>query len=159
MENKLKVWLMVGAPGSGKSTYGKKMVADNPNLLRFCPDEFRAMFGTGEGDQSVSAKAFEATRNAMRDALKEGKNVLIDATNMSRKSRKDFVSIARSYFAHITAVVFLEDKSTLLERNKIRGENGGRNVPEEVIDRMLGNFEMPEFPEVNETIVINNTSK
>jgi predicted kinase len=149
---KLKVYLLVGAPGSGKSTYGLKMVANDPTLVRLCPDEFRAKFGTGEGDQSVSAKAFSATREGMRDALKNGKNVIIDATSMARKSRKDFVAIARTYSAHITAVVFIVDRETLVSRNKIRGENGGRNVPEEVIDRMLGNFEMPSFPEVDDVI-------
>jgi predicted kinase len=150
------VYLLVGAPGSGKSTYGLKMVADDPTLVRLCPDEFRAKFGNGEGDQSVSAKAFEATRDGMRNALKEGKNVLIDATNMARKSRKDFVAIARAYFANITAIVFLENKEVLLERNKLRGQQGGRDVPEYVIDRMMLNYERPVFPEVDDIIMFDN---
>jgi predicted kinase len=141
--NKLKAYLLIGAPGSGKSTWGKNAASVNPDMVRLCPDEFRAKFGAGEHDQSVSGQAFEATRNGMRDALFNGKNVLIDATNMYRKSRKDFIKIAKEFDAETIAVVFEADKATLLARNQKRGSEGGRNVPEHVIDSMLAKYERP----------------
>lgn len=149
---KLKAYLMVGAPGSGKSTWGKNATSVNADIVRLCPDEFRAKFGSGEADQSVSAQAFGATRNGMEDALKSGKSVLIDATNMYRKTRKDFIDIAKKYDAETIAVVFEADKQTLLSRNQKRGSEGGRNVPEHVIDSMLSKYERPsvgEFDQVN----------
>jgi predicted kinase len=149
MENKLNVYLCVGAPGSGKSTWSKLFVENNKNTIRVCPDEFRAKFGWGEGDQSVSAQAFEATRNALNTALGLGKNVIVDATNMYKKSRKDFITIAHMNKASVTAVIFEVDKLTLLDRNKKRGEMGGRNVPEDVIDRMLSKYDRPTVPEVD----------
>jgi len=144
-------YILIGAPGSGKSTYGKNMVAENPAIVRLCPDEFRAKFGWGEGDQSVSAQAFSATRHGMRDALASKKDVLIDATNMYAKARKDFIYIAKEFNAKTIAIVFEADKNTLMLRNKLRGEAGGRNVPEDVIDRMLERYQRPtelEFDEV-----------
>lgn len=146
------VILLVGGPGSGKSTWGKEFVNHNPKFVRLCPDEFRAKFGWGEGDQSVSAQAFAATRNGMEDALQNGKDVIIDATNMYRKTRKDFINIAKKHGATTIAVVFEAEKSILLERNVKRGAAGGRNVPEDVIDRMLGKYERPteiEFDRVD----------
>ena len=144
-------YILVGAPGAGKSTWSGAFLAKDPNMVRLCPDEFRAKFGTGEDDQSVSAQAFSATRYGMEAALKEGKSVIIDATFMYRKARKDFIKIAKAYNATTVAVVFEADKATLLERNAKRGASGGRNVPEDVIDRMLGRYERPnelEFDEV-----------
>lgn len=150
----LDAYILIGAPGSGKSTHGKNMVAANPAIVRLCPDEFRAKFGTGENDQSVSNQAFGATRQGMRDALTEGKSVLIDATNMYRKTRKDFLDIAKDFNAKTIAIVFEATKETLLERNIQRGLAGGRNVPEDVIDKMLGRYERPNELEFNEVIFI-----
>jgi predicted kinase len=148
----LITYLLVGPPGSGKSTWGKEFVQKNPNTIRLCPDEFRAKFGTSESDQSVSAQAFSATRSEMRNALLNEKSVLIDATNMYRKTRKDFIDIAKIFDAKTIAVVFECDKATLLARNINRGSEGGRNVPEHVIDNMLNKYQRPdksEFDEVN----------
>lgn len=142
--NNLIVWLLVGAPGSGKSTWGKNMVQVNPEVIRLCPDEFRAKLGWGEGDQSVSALAFETVKREMGKALDEGKSVLIDATNMYRKARKDFLNIAKGREAKTIAVVFECSKETLMQRNEKRGKEGGRIVPEDVIDRMLGRYERPD---------------
>ena len=147
MKNKLTVWLLCGAPGSGKSTYGKALMNKLPNTERVCPDEFRAKFGTGEDDQSVSKQAFDASFKAEEEYLKEGKSVIIDATNTHRKGRKSFIDIARKYGANVNALVFNVDKQTLITRNKKRGDEGGRNVPEWVIDRMLLNYKCPSVPD------------
>ena len=149
-----KAYILIGAPGSGKSTWGKDLIAKDPSVVRLCPDDFRAQFGTGEGDQSVSAQAFEATRNGMKEALKNGNNVLIDATNMYRKTRGDFVRIAQFGNAKTIAVVFEATKEILLERNKMRGAAGGRDVPEFVIDNMLRKYETPTTQEFDEVIFI-----
>lgn len=146
----MTVFILIGAPGSGKSTWGKEFASKN-GAIRLCPDEFRAKFGTGEGDQTVSAQAFGATRQGLRDALNEGKDVIIDATSMYRKARKDFIQIAKDFGASTCAYVFEAEKALLLERNQKRGAAGGRNVPEDVIDRMLGRYERPnelEFDKV-----------
>lgn len=148
----LKAYLCVGPPGSGKSTWAKELASKDATLVRLCPDEFRAKFGNSESDQSVSAQAFGATRYGMEAALREGKSVVIDATFMYRKARKDFVKIAKNFGATTIAIVFEAEKALLLERNAKRGAAGGRNVPEDVIDRMLARYERPtelEFDRVD----------
>jgi predicted kinase len=141
--NKLKVIILCGPPGSGKSTWGKNVVETNPNIVRLCPDEFRKQFGGSEENQAVSARAFDATRRGMDEALENGKDVLIDATCMYRKARKQFLDIAKKHEAYTVAVVFEVSKDILLQRNKERGDKGGRNVPEWVIDNMLSKYEVP----------------
>lgn len=91
----------------------------------------------------------------MAKSLSDGKNVVVDATFMHRKARKDFVKIARDANAYLQAVVFNIPKETILERNAKRAASGGRNVPIHVIDRMLTNYEKPEVPEFDEVTFIN----
>jgi predicted kinase len=134
--------LLIGAPGSGKTTWGK-YYAETRHYERFCPDEFRAKFGISEDDQTVSGKAFAACRAAMDNAFTLGNSVMIDATNMHRKGRSEFLKIAKKHGAYTMAIVFEATKETLMERNKTRGAGGGRNVPEDVIDRMLSKYERP----------------
>ena len=150
----LKVFVCVGAPGSGKSTWADEWVSKNPNTVRVCPDVFRAKFGSGEGDQSVSAQAFSASKRAMGEALDAGKDVVFDATNMYRKSRKDFINIARGRGAQVIAMVFECTKETLLHRNNIRGTGGGRSVPELIIDNMLSRYQRPDETEFDEVTFV-----
>ena len=141
MEPKI-VMILIGAPGSGKSTWGKHF-AETRGYAYVCPDEFRAKLGWGEGDQSVSAAAFGMAKGAIGNALDSGKSVVFDATNMYRKTRKDFINIARGRGAKTHAIVFEVDKPTLLDRNKKRGIMGGRDVSEEIIDNMLAKYQPP----------------
>jgi predicted kinase len=73
---------------------------------------------------------------------------------MSIKARKEFVAIARLHNAHLRAVVFELLRETILSRNKKRADAGGRNVPEDVIDKMLDKYQRPDKPEFDEVTFI-----
>ncbi len=154
MSDKLIVWLLVGAPGSGKSTFGKTLVEGDPRVVRVCPDEFRALIGGSESNQAVSYPAFEATYNALRCYLDNGKCVVVDATNMYRKSRKKFIQIARSRGAQVIAMVFELPKETLLKNIAKRVASGGRNVSEKVVDDMLARYQRPDETEVDKVTFV-----
>jgi len=141
---------MVGAPGSGKSTWAEKFEQEHPDVILLCPDKARAMFGTGESDQSVSAVAFDYVRRQAEKMLGAGANVIIDATGMYRKARKQWIDIANKFGVKKIAAVFERDKNLLMQRNQERGAKGGRNVPEHVIDNMLSRYERPDTLEFDE---------
>jgi len=148
----LELHICCGAPGSGKSTWSKKFVADNPNFVRVCPDDCRRAICGDSNNQAVSYPAFCMAKSQMRTALASGKCVVFDATNMHRKGRKDFVKLARENGAKVVAQVFECDKATLLARNAKRGSEGGRNVSEKVIDDMLGKYQRPDKTEFDEIV-------
>lgn len=142
---------MVGAPASGKSTWSKKFEAENPDVIRLSSDELRAKFGTGEEDQSVSGQVFGHMKRQTENLLKSGSNVMIDAMNMTMKSRKDFVQIARRLGAKVVAYVFEVPEAELKRRNK----NRERVVPDFVFDRVLAAYQRPTPPEVDEVHMVN----
>ena len=154
MEERKIVWVLVGPPGSGKSTFAKTLSENDPRIVRVCPDDNRRILGKGSHDQTVSYPAFCMAKDQMRKALGEGKCVIFDATNMYRKASKDFINIARGRGAKVIAEVFECEKSVLVGRNAKRGSEGGRNVPEKVIDDMLARYQRPEVPEFDEVVFV-----
>ena len=153
MENQFKVIVMIGAPGSGKSTFAKKLCQDNPNFKYLSSDALRAEFGSGEEDQSVTPIVFSTLKRRLDNYLRHNESVIVDATSINAKDRKDYINAAKQYNAKVIAYAFVCDKQTLLERNQKRGAGGGRNVPEFVIQRMLDKYQQPTnqegFDEVN----------
>ena len=148
-----RVIVLIGAPGCGKSTWGKGY-ATQWGTAYVSTDEFRAKFGTGEEDQSVSAKAFAAAGTAIEIALAKGQHVIIDATNMYPARRKQWLDIAKKYKAETQAVVFEVPRETLIQRNIDRQTNGGRNVGEAVIDMMLAKYQRPQPNEFDIVVFI-----
>jgi predicted kinase len=146
------LYITVGLPGSGKSTYAKNFIKDK-DVEYLSSDSLRAKFGSGETDQTVTSIVFGHIKRTVDEFLKDGKNVLVDATSVNRKERSDYIKTAKKYGAKVVAIVFKMDRQGLIERNKKRGEQGGREVPTFVIDKMLAKFEEPSYDEGIDVII------
>ena len=140
------LYIAVGLPGSGKSTYAKNFIKDK-DIEYLSSDELRAVYGKSEEDQTVTPLVFGHIKRKVDEFLKDGKNVLVDATSVNRKERSDYINSAKKYGAKVVAIVFKMDRQGLIDRNKKRGEQGGRVVPDWVIDKMLAKFEEPSYDE------------
>jgi predicted kinase len=140
------LYIAVGLPGSGKSTYAKNFIKDK-DIEYLSSDELRAVFGKSEEDQTVTPLVFGHIKRKVDEFLKDGKIVLVDATSVNRKERSDYINSAKKYGAKVVAIVFKMDRQGLIDRNKKRGEQGGRVVPDWVIDKMLAKFEEPSYSE------------
>jgi predicted kinase len=92
-------------------------------------------------DQSVNAEVFALLRQLVRQRLQLGVSVTyIDATNLTRRERRQWIKIADWYGASCEAIYFDEPIETCLQRNLKRE----RVVPEAVIWRMAGRLTPPE---------------
>jgi len=148
------IYIAVGLPGSGKSTYAKNFIKDK-DIEYLSSDELRAVFGKGEDDQTVTPLVFGHIKRKVDEFLKDGKNVLVDATSVNRKERADYINTAKKYGAKVVALLFKMDRQGLIDRNKKRGEQGGRVVPDWVIDKMLTKYEEPSTSEgIDEVIYV-----
>ena len=146
------LYIAVGLPGSGKSTYAKNFIKDK-DIEYLSSDELRAVYGKSEEDQTVTPLVFGHIKRKVDEFLKDGKNVLVDATSVNRKERSDYINSAKKYGAKVVAIVFKMDRQGLIDRNKKRGEQGGRVVPDWVIDKMLNKFEEPSYSEGIDEII------
>ncbi|MGH9344783.1 MAG: polynucleotide kinase-phosphatase [Terriglobia bacterium] len=100
----LALVVMVGASGSGKSTFARTHFKPTEILSS---DYCRGLVSDDENDQSATKDAFEVLNFIAGKRLRAGKLTVVDATNVQPEARKPLVALARQY--HCLPVVFVLD--------------------------------------------------
>jgi predicted kinase len=132
----IKVEMLVGIPGSGKSTYAKQVVAKDPsNYVRINNDDLRAMMNGSVWSADYEKMITDARNYLIRDALKRGKNVIIDNLNLNRRHFDDVCKIAKSVNTDVQVFekAFYIELEDALERNSKR--EGAARVPDDVVKK------------------------
>ena len=126
----LTLTLMVGVSGSGKSTHAAKLArATGATIVE--PDAIRKELTGDASDQSRNGEVFRLAHSRAEAILLDGKSVVVDATNLDRKTRAEWVAIARRCGAEARAVVVDTPVDVAKKRNRSRD----RVVPLDVIDK------------------------
>lgn len=126
----LSLVVLIGASGSGKSTFAKKHFLETEVLSL---DLFRAMVADDYTDQSVSEAAFEALHLIAEKRLAKGKLTVIDATNLSQTARETLIQIAKKHHVMLVGILFDIPENICLEQNEKRDSP----VPAHVIRRQV----------------------
>jgi protein phosphatase len=100
----LALVVMVGASGSGKSTFARTHFKPTEILSS---DYCRGLVSDDENDQAATKDAFEVLQFIAGKRLKAGKLTVVDATNVQPEARKPLIALARQY--HCLPVVFVLD--------------------------------------------------
>lgn len=115
----LSLVVLVGASGSGKSTFAATHFAPFETLSS---DFFRGLVSNDENDQAATAAAFESLRFVAGKRLDAGLLTVIDATNVQPEARRGFVQLARDHDVLPVAVVLDVPRSVCVERNASRAD-------------------------------------
>lgn len=137
-----KLILLVGIPGSGKTTYAQEYARTHNDVVHLSSDLIRAELYGDESIQGDPAEVFSLMQKRAVDALKSANSVLYDATNMTRKDRAGIIAVCPIY-AQIEAHVIWAPIETCIERDA----NRDRTVGLAVIDKMLNRFQAPYYDE------------
>jgi protein phosphatase len=108
---------LIGASGSGKSTFAKTHFKPTEVLSS---DFFRGLVSDDETDQSATTAAFDSLYYIARKRLEAGRLSLIDATNVQKKARDEVLRLAREQNVLAAAIVFDMPQSLCVERNRER---------------------------------------
>jgi protein phosphatase len=108
---------LIGASGSGKSTFARKHFASTQILSS---DFFRGLVSDDENDQSASEAAFDALHYVAAKRLTAGLVTVIDATNVQRFPRDALVNLAKKHHVLPVAIVLDLPEALCAERNAAR---------------------------------------
>ena len=109
--------VLVGASGSGKSTFAGKHFAATEVISS---DACRAMVSDDATDQSATVEAFEVLEFIARKRLAARRLTVVDATNVRPEDRAKLVRLAREFHAFAVAIVFDLPERVCQDRNAQR---------------------------------------
>jgi predicted kinase len=140
MKKNPQLLIMVGPPGSGKSTFAKYHLKTEENWFRVCRDDLRLMqFNdsnlTPEQEYTIS----KMTDSAIYTLLSRGCNVLVDSTNCKSEYLNQYIKKFNAN-ADISFKVFDIPIEELTIRVQKRFEETGKFIPADVLNKMVKEF-------------------
>jgi protein phosphatase len=127
--------VLVGAAGSGKSTFAARWFAPSDILSS---DAFREILTGDPSDQRATKTAFSIIHREVTKRLAAKRTVVVDATNVQAAARRQLIARARFAGAPAIAIVFALPRDVVLARNAARR---GRVVDPAIVERHLDRLE------------------
>jgi predicted kinase len=135
----MRIVVLVGLPGSGKSTYLARL-----GVRGLSSDLVRGLLADDERNQTHNDRVFQTLRYLLRQRLSIGMPVTyIDATNLRPEERRPYVEMGREYECEVEALFFDVPFEVCRERNASRD----RVVPDEAMTAMAGKLVAPSVEE------------
>ena len=131
----MRIVVLVGLPGSGKSTYLERM-----GVRGLSSDIIRGLLADDERDQTIHERVFQTIRYLLRQRLAIERPVTyIDATNLRPEERRPYLEIGQQFGCDVEAIFFDVPLAVCRERNAARD----RVVPEDAMRNMAAKLAPP----------------
>ncbi|MEU3415950.1 polynucleotide kinase-phosphatase [Streptomyces sp. NPDC006658] len=128
----LSLVVLVGASGSGKSTFARRHFKPTEVISSdFC----RGLVSDDENDQSATRDAFDVLHYIAGKRLAAGRRTVVDATSVQQDSRRQLVELAKKHDVLPIAIVLDLPEEVCAERNAARADRA--DMPRRVIQRHI----------------------
>ncbi|MEU9480836.1 polynucleotide kinase-phosphatase [Streptomyces sp. NPDC048191] len=128
----LSLVVLVGASGSGKSTFARRHFKPTEVLSSdFC----RGLVSDDENDQGATRDAFDVLHYIAGKRLAAGRRTVVDATSVQQDARRQLIELARKYDVLPVAIVLDMPEEVCAERNAARTDRA--DMPRRVIQRHI----------------------
>ena len=150
------LYVPIGASGSGKSTYLKKLRDVDPDILSFSFDDLRHEWYDKEDygrawrlsteDKEFNNKAYAV----FREMIKSGHDIYVDNTNLTVKRRSFYIRLAKQNGYKTVGIEMPVDVETIVARQKTRGD---KNVKEDAVRDQYARLQPPADGEFDDVVV------
>ena len=149
------VIILVGPPLSGKSTFVKKNYPSTEVISR--DDIVMDVYGSKnytEAFKNVNQKDVDRVlHDKFLDIVNNKKNVIIDMTNLSPRTRsRNLNYFSKDYYKVAVVFPILPDLE-YQRRNKKRVEDENKDIPMAIINNMMSSYETPTKSEGFDEII------
>ncbi|GAA0393920.1 AAA family ATPase [Paenibacillus motobuensis] len=134
------IHMLVGIPGSGKSHYAKEL-SKREKAVIVATDSIRERLFGSESKQKNTYLVFDEAFAEIEQALGTGRNVVFDATNVSRDRRLKFLK----RFKDFPVKCYVFDTPYAVAKERIEGRK--RQISDTVLTKFAKNFEFPVLGE------------
>lgn len=157
--SKPRLYMLVGVPGSGKSTWvdrqvqtmDKYYIASTDRLIEIAAIQRGATYNDVFKENIGYAE--KAMYTHVKDAIMYGYDIIWDQTNISRKSRAKKLAVIPDHYEKI-AVFFPTPETGELDRRL--SSRSGKTIPFHVINSMVDMLEQPMLQEGFDEVRVGN---
>ena len=131
----MKLLMLKGLPGSGKSTHARKLA--DTGWVRVNKDDLRAMLHNGVWSRKNEKQILSVRDHIIREALGAGKSVVVDDTNFAAVHRDTLSQIAKEFGAKFITEFFDVTPEECIKRDLARPNSVGSKVIMDMYNRYL----------------------
>ena len=143
------LYYLVGLPASGKTTWAEQNKKDN-SIIHISSDNIREELYGDVNNQDHNNEVFQYMDKKTKELLRQGKDVIYDATNINSKRRNNFLKELNKIDCEKICIYFYSSPFHSICMDMSRD----RKVGKDVICKMYKNLQIPMYHEGWDNIII-----
>ena len=150
-----KIYVLVGLPGVGKSTWLNEFLKDNSNFVVVSSDNILQDICRRNGESydvgfpKYIKEADQLYKEELQTMLNEGRDIIVDRTNLSVKSRGRVLNKVPDSYIKTVVTFEVEEKEHIRRLN----ERTDKSIPANILQSMKNSYIEPSFDEKIDVIM------
>jgi len=132
----MTIYMLVGLPASGKSTWAREFIETHPNAKRISKDDLRAMLQNGKYSPEMEESVLTARNSLLINLVRAGHDIIVDDKNLNPKHQEKIKDMANQ----LDVELFIKEFDIPVDLCVLRDSKRDNPVGEQVIRDMYEKY-------------------